>query len=293
MSNFSNHKIPQNAGVGLKAQHYNNILEEKPNLGWFEVHPENYMGAGGPPHRYLTAIRELYPLSLHGVGMSLGSPTERLSPDHLARFKALIDRYEPGLISEHLAWSTHEGVFYNDLLPLPYTDETLNHVANHVNEMQDYLGRQVSIENPSVYLAFKTNAYTETDFLRQLVKKTGCGLLLDVNNIFVSANNQGYDPYDYLDAFPVEFVNEIHLGGHSEEVIEDDEIGVGKLLIDDHSSAVTTDVWGIYNKLIEKIGAKPSLVEWDGDIPEWNVLYSEAKIADGYLQDLCPIKKAI
>ncbi|MBL1421074.1 MAG: DUF692 domain-containing protein [Alphaproteobacteria bacterium] len=286
MTKFTHKDIPNSAGVGLKAQHYKNILDEKPPLGWFEVHPENYMGAGGPPHQYLTAIRELYPLSLHGVGMSLGSPVERLNPEHLARFKALVERYEPGLISEHLAWSTHEGVFYNDLLPLPYTDETLNHLVNHVNEMQDYMGRQVLIENPSVYLAYDDSPYAETEFLRQLAKKTGCGLLLDVNNIFVSASNQGYDPYDYLAAFPVECVGEIHLGGHVVEKVEEDDKSISEILIDAHSTAVVDDVWGIYNKLIGMIGAKPSLMEWDGDIPEWKILYDEAQTADGYLAKL-------
>lgn len=284
MSNFKLKKIPSLAGVGLKAQHYKTILQEKPKLGWFEVHPENYMGAGGPPHKYLTAIRELYPLSLHGVGMSLGGPSKRLDPEHLKRFKVLKDRYEPWLISEHLAWSTHEGKFFNDLLPLPYTEETLNHLANHVDEMQTYMGKQVLIENPSAYLAYESSPYAETEFLDQLVKRTGCGLLLDVNNIFVSANNQGYDAYDYLDAYPVEHVEEIHLGGHSVELIEDDDLGIGKLLIDDHSSAVIDDVWDIYKKLIAKTGPKPSLIEWDGDIPEWPVLYNEAKIADGFME---------
>ncbi len=276
---FSQQDIPNKAGVGLKAQHYKTILVDKPKLGWFEVHPENYMGAGGPPHKYLTAIRELYPLSLHGVGMSLGAPTERLNPDHLTRFKKLIDRYEPALISEHLAWSTHEGLFFNDLLPLPYTDETLNHLCNHVNEMQDFMGRQVLIENPSAYLSYEDSPYAETEFLSQLAQKTGCGLLLDVNNIFVSASNQGYDAYDYLNKFPTQYVGEIHLGGHKEELVDG-----AKLLIDDHSSAVVDEVWNIYNALIKKIGAKPTLVEWDGDIPEWNILYNEAKRADEYIQ---------
>lgn len=286
MTNFTHKDIPNSAGVGLKAQHYNTILDDKPDLGWFEVHPENYMGAGGPPHKYLTAIRELYPLSLHGVGMSLGSPTARLDPEHLARFKALVERYEPGLISEHLAWSTHEGVFYNDLLPLPYTDETLGHLADHVNEMQDYMGRQVLIENPSAYLAYDDSPYAETEFLRQLAQKTGCGLLLDVNNIFVSASNQGYDPYEYLAAFPVEHVGEIHLGGHTVELVEEDDKTVSKILIDAHSSAVVDDVWGIYNKLIGMIGPKPSLMEWDGDIPDWKTLYAEAQTADGSMAKL-------
>lgn len=286
MTNFEHKAIPASAGVGLKAQHYKNILDEKPQLGWFEVHPENYMGAGGPPHKYLTAIRELYPLSLHGVGMSLGSPVERLDAEHLARFKALVDRYEPGLISEHLAWSTHEGVFFNDLLPLPYTDETLGHLANHVNEMQDYMGRQVLIENPSVYLAYDDSPLAETEFLTQLVKKTGCGLLLDVNNIFVSASNQGYDPYEYLAAFPVEHVGEIHLGGHIVETVEEDDNSVSEILIDAHSSAVVDDVWGLYTKLISMIGAKPSLMEWDGDIPDWKTLHAEAQTADKFMAEL-------
>ncbi len=291
MVRFEKQRIPPLAGVGLKAQHYRNIIDEKPSLGWFEIHPENYMGAGGPPHQYLTAIRELYPLSLHGVGMSLGSPVKRLDQDHLARFKSLIKRYEPGLISEHLAWSTHEGVFYNDLLPLPYTDETLTHVANHVNEMQDYLGRQVLIENPSAYLSYEDSPYAETEFLDQLAQKTGCGLLLDVNNIFVSANNQNYDCYEYLKAFPVQYIGEIHLGGHSEELVDDGDAGIAKMLIDDHSSAVIEPVWNIYKRLLEKVGPKPSLIEWDGDIPDWATLYNEAQVADQFIAETSIDKK--
>ncbi|MDH3661003.1 MAG: DUF692 domain-containing protein, partial [Alphaproteobacteria bacterium] len=204
-------EIPPCAGVGLKAEHYEAILRSRPDIGWFEIHAENYMGDGGPPHHFLEAIRERYPISLHGVGLSIGGdgPLDR---DHLGRLKALNERYRPGLFSEHLAWSSHEGVYFNDLLPLPYTEETAGRVSDHIDQVQDALGRRMLLENPSTYLAFADSTMSELRFLETVAEKSGCGLLLDVNNVFVSATNQGYSPESYIDAFPLELVGEIHLG---------------------------------------------------------------------------------
>lgn len=267
--------IPARAGVGLKAEHYNDILDNDPDIGWFEVHAENYMGAGGPPHVYLTMIRERYPLSLHGVGLSIGAE-KPLDADHIARLKNLVDRYQPGLVSEHLAWSTHDTTFLNDLLPLPYTEETLARVADHVGQVQDALGRQILIENPSTYVVFETSTMSETDFLRGIVERSGCGLLFDVNNVFVSATNHGFSPESYVDDFPVEHVGEIHLGGHAED---QDEAGY-PLLIDAHDRAVIDPVWALYHRALRRCGVTPTLIEWDNDIPEWPELFAEAKRAE-------------
>jgi uncharacterized protein (UPF0276 family) len=272
--------VPSRAGVGLKPQHYREVLETGPDIGWFEVHPENYMGAGGAPHHYLERIRERYPLSLHGVGLSIGG-AEPLDKGHLARLKALTERYEPGLFSEHLAWSTHEGAYLPDLLPLPYTQETLAHVAAHVDEAQNALGRRMLVENPSTYLRFADSDMSETEFLAGLVKRTGCGLLLDVNNVYVSAANHGYDPTAYIDAFPVEHVGEIHLAGYAE--IEDD--AGERLLIDAHDRSVQDAVWKLYVRAIARSGPVPTLIEWDSDIPEWPVLFAQAVRAETIMQD--------
>ncbi|WP_072394624.1 DUF692 domain-containing protein [Hyphomicrobium sp. CS1GBMeth3] len=271
--------IPACAGVGLKPEHYHEILEHRPDIGWFEVHPENYMGAGGPPHHYLSRVRERYPLSLHGVGLSIGaaSPLDR---EHLSRLKALIDRYEPGLFSEHLAWSTHDTFYMNDLLPLPYTEQTLALVATHVDKTQTFLGRRILIENPSTYVRFADPHMTEIEFLSELVRRTGCGLLLDVNNVYVSATNNGYDPVAYIEAFPVEQVGEIHLAGHAE--IEDGD--GGRLLVDAHDRAVVDPVWALYARAIARAGAVPTLIEWDNDIPTWSRLFAEAKRADAVIE---------
>lgn len=271
--------VPQRAGVGLKAQHYRDILDDGPDLGWFEVHPENYMGAGGAPHHYLTRVRENYPLSLHGVGLSIGSDGP-LDKDHLNRLKALVERYEPGLFSEHLAWSTHDDVFFNDLLPVPYTEETLQRVADHVDEVQDAIGRQMLIENPSTYVAFEESTMGEVEFLSLLARKTGCGLLLDVNNVHVSAVNHGRDAFAYVDSFPLHLVGEIHLGGHAPDT---DDLGQ-PLLIDAHDRAVDDPVWALYDHVLAKGGAKPTLIEWDNDVPGWSVLFEEAKRADAVLE---------
>jgi len=277
---FSINPIPARAGVGLKAEHYADILETRPDIGWFEVHPENYMGAGGPPHAYLTRIRELYPLSLHGVGLSIGSDGP-LDQDHLARVKALIDRYQPGLFSEHLAWSTHDDVFFNDLLPLPYTQATLQRVCEHIDEVQSVTGRQMLLENPSTYVEFAQSEMSEIEFLSEIARRTGCGLLLDVNNVYVGATNHDYDPSAYIDAFPVEHVGEIHLGGHAEQA---DDAGE-PLLIDDHGHDVDEAVWNLYRQVIARRGACPTLVEWDNDIPDWPTLFAEAQAAERIIRE--------
>jgi uncharacterized protein (UPF0276 family) len=273
-------RVPARAGVGLKPDHCRDILEGAPDIGWFEVHPENYMGAGGQPHHFLERVRERYPLSLHGVGLSLGG-TGPLDGVHLARLKALADRYEPGLFSEHLAWSTHDGAYLGDLLPLPYTEETLAHVARHIDEAQSVLGRRMLIENPSTYVRFAESDMSETDFLTALVGHTGCGLLLDVNNVCVSAANHHYDAAAYIDAFPIEHVGEIHLAGHA--AIEDDN--GAPLLIDAHDRPVPDEVWRLYQRAISRAGPVPTLIEWDSNIPAWPELFEEAARADRILRD--------
>jgi len=274
-----NSAIPARAGVGLKAEHYHAILESAPDVGFFEVHAENYMGAGGPPHRYLEAMRSLYPLSVHGVGLSIGS-SGPLDREHLTRLKALISRYEPGLFSEHLAWSSYGGEFLNDLLPIPYTEETLRLVCEHVDEVQTVLGRRVLIENPATYVAFAQTTIPEPEFLRELARRTGCGLLLDINNVEVSATNHGYDARAYLDAFPVQCVGEIHLAGAAEN-----HGGSGdKVLIDAHDRSVHEGVWALYAHMLGRLGAIPTLIEWDNDVPAWPVLFAEAQRAEEVLR---------
>ncbi len=277
---FASGAIPARAGVGLKAEHYADILDTRPDIGWFEVHPENYMGAGGPPHAYLTRIRELYPLSLHGVGLSIGSDGP-LDIDHLVRVKALIDRYQPGLFSEHLAWSTHDGMFFNDLLPLPYTQATLARVCEHIDEVQSFTGRQMLLENPSTYVQFAQSEMSEIEFLGEIARRTGCGLLLDVNNVHVGATNHDYDAAAYIDAFPVEHVGEIHLGGHARQ---QDDAGA-PLLIDDHGRETDDAVWALYRRLIARAGCRPTLVEWDNDIPAWPTLFAEAQAAEAIMAE--------
>ena len=233
------------------------------------------MGAGGPPHHYLSAIREHYALSLHGVGLSIGS-SGPLDRGHLVRLKLLIERYQPGLFSEHLAWSTHEGTYLNDLLPVPYNAETLARVSEHVDEVQQALGRQMLLENPSSYVRFSESTLSEIGFLASVVKATGCGLLLDVNNVQVSAVNHGFDPVAYLEAFPVEHVGEFHLAGYDAVMDEDEK----PLLIDTHDRPVLANVWDLYRLAIRRAGPRPTLIEWDGDVPSWPVLFAEAQRAE-------------
>ena len=263
---------PPSVGVGFKAEHFDAIIESRPKLGFFEVHAENYMGAGGPPHRRLEAIRALYPLSLHGVGLSIGSPAQ-LDRAHLARLAKVAERYQPALVSEHLAWSTHEGAFFNDLLPLPYTQETLGRVCEHVDAVQSALRRKILLENPSTYVAFAETTMAETEFLSEIARRTGCGLLLDVNNVHVSAANHGFDPYRYLASFPFAAVGEIHLAGYGDD---SDDAGL-PLLVDAHNSPVREAVWALYRDAVRRLGPTPTLVEWDNDLPQWPVLLGEAR----------------
>ncbi|MGI9524025.1 MAG: MNIO family bufferin maturase [Hyphomicrobiaceae bacterium] len=279
--------LPDRAGVGLKPEHFAELLQAEPDVGWFEVHPENYMGSGGPPHRYLTAIRELYPLSLHGVGLSIGS-ADPLDRNHLSRLKALIERYEPDSFSEHLAWSTHDESFLNDLLPLPYTDETLRIVCDHVDEVQDYLARRMLLENPATYVVFEESTYEEIEFLEEIASRTGCGLLLDVNNVFVSCTNHARSANDYIDRFPIALVDEIHLAGHAED---QDDAGQ-RLLIDAHDRRVIGEVWKLFERAIARDGPRPTLIEWDNDIPAWPVLFAEAQHAESLLRRISMSRKA-
>jgi len=270
--------IPARMGLGLKAEHYRDILETLPDLGFFEIHAENYMGAGGPPHRYLEAIRARYPLSLHGVGLSIGGPSD-LDRAHLGRLRALNERYAPGLFSEHLAWSTHDAGYLNDLLPLPYTAATLERVVSHIGQAQEAMGRQMLLENPSSYLAFDESEFDEPDFIREVARRSGCGLLLDINNVFVSARNLKADPAAYIESYPLERVQEIHLAGHDRSV---DGIGE-ELLIDAHGSPVDSAVWDLFERVIGRTGPLPTLIERDNLVPPLAELLAEAGRADAAL----------
>lgn len=263
----------QSSGIGLKAQFYKEVLDTSPPVDWFEVHPENYMIEGGPPLRYLEAIRSHYPLSLHGVGMSLGSVEPPL-PSHFDRLSVLIDRFEPFVVSEHLSWSRIEDAFFADLLPLPLTHESLGIVSANVCRAQDHLGRTLLIENPSAYLQFSEPEIPEPEFLRELSQRTGCGLLLDVNNLFVSSFNQGFDPIAWLDAFDLEAVEEIHLAGHAV-----DQASGQTIRIDDHGSPVPTGVWDLYRTVIQRRGPTPTLIERDANLPQLSDLVAEAQVA--------------
>ena len=273
--------LPARPGVGYKPQHYAQIMQQAGPLGWLEIHAENYMGAGGRPIAQLRHLARRFPISVHGVGLSIGGEGD-LDRDHLARLKHLIDWLQPASFSEHLAWSTHDGHFFNDLLPLPYTSETLARVAAHISQVQDTLGRKMLLENPSSYLAFAESTMSETDFLHALVHRTGCGLLLDVNNVFVSATNLKTSPQDYIDAFPIGAVDEIHLGGHDEDA---DETGA-PLLIDSHGRAVVDPVWALLDYTLARSGPRPVLIEWDTDVPDWPVLDAEIVKADRALSQV-------
>ncbi|MBN3724467.1 MNIO family bufferin maturase [Burkholderia sp. Ac-20379] len=262
------------AGVSFKHDHLAAIREQRPDGLFFEVHAENYMGDGGPAHRALAAIRRDHPLSVHGVGMSIGGRGP-LDARHLARLQALVARYEPMLVSEHLAWSSHEGTFFNDLLPLPYNAQTLATVCAHVDQVQDTLQRRILLENPSTYVAFSTSTMSEVDFLRAVATHTGCGLLLDINNVFVSACNQRRSAEAYLAAFPLEHVGQIHLAGHSEQRDDED----APLLIDSHDRHVADPVWTLYADVIARTSGIPTLIEWDSALPAWPVLRAEAQRA--------------
>ena len=265
------------AGIGLRTPHIDEVMATRPAVGWLEVHAENYMG-GGAALRALEQVRREYPISLHGVGLSLAS-ADGLDRRHVERLRALAERIQPALVSEHLAWSVSGGAYLNHLLPLPYDDETLGVVARHVDEMQARLGRRVLIENPSSYLRFCHSTIPEAELLAELVRRTGCGLLCDVNNVFVSGHNMGFDPAAYLDALPAAAIGEIHLAGHSRNDADGRPI-----LIDDHGSPVPDAVWTLYARALRRFGPVPSLVEWDTDLPALSTLLAEARRADEVLQ---------
>ncbi|UWR34424.1 DUF692 domain-containing protein [Sulfitobacter sp. W027] len=263
--------LPNAPGVGFKSRHFDGLMADPGPVRWIEVHAENYMGDGGRPHAQLRALQENFALSVHGVGLSIGGEGA-LDRDHLARLKTLCDRTQPASFSEHLAWSTHGMEYLNDLLPLPYTEETLARVAAHINQVQDVLGRQMLLENPSSYLVFAESDLSETDFLTEIIGRTSCGLLLDVNNVFISATNLGLSPQDYIDAFPTDHVGEIHVGGHDDDT---DDHGA-PLLIDSHGKPVVDPVWELLSYTLNQTGPKPVLVEWDNDVPDWPTLRAEA-----------------
>ena len=270
-SALSRATLPLAPGVGYKPQHYVEVMETPGAVRWLEIHAENYMGAGGRPLAQLRALSERFPISVHGVGLSIGGEGD-LDRDHLDRLARLVGWLEPASFSEHLAWSTHDAAFLNDLLPLPYTEATLARVSRHIDHVQDTVGRRMLLENPSTYLAFAESEMSETDFLREIARRTGCGLLLDVNNVFVSATNQQTDARAYIADFPLDLVGEVHLGGHVEQA---DEHGA-PLLIDSHGTPVVDPVWTLYAETVAAMGPRPTLIEWDTDVPDWPVLEAEA-----------------
>jgi uncharacterized protein (UPF0276 family) len=270
--------IPAQAGIGLRAAHHEAIVREHPAIGWLEVHSENYFADGGAQIEHLAKARALYPLSLHGVGLSLGS-TDPLDTEHLRKLKRLVQWSEPAFVSEHLSWSSVDGNFLNDLLPLPYTEEALTHMIQRVQQVQDFLGRQILIENISSYLQFNGVQLAEWEFLAGLANESGCGLLVDVNNVYVSACNHGFDAHQFLSALPRTTVQELHLAGHSLNHYGDREI-----LIDTHSAPVCDAVWKLYAHALSCFGPLPTLLEWDTDIPALDVLVAEAKKAGPYLE---------
>lgn len=271
--------LPLRPGVGYKPQHFSALLADPGAVGWLEIHAENYMGAGGRPLAQLRHLAERFAISVHGVGLSIGGEGP-LDEDHLARLKELCAWLNPASFSEHLAWSTHDGAFLNDLLPLPYTAATLRRVADHIDRVQEVLGRRMLLENPSSYLAFAEAEMAEVEFLREIARRTECFLLLDVNNVHISAVNQRMSAEDYIDAFPLDLVDEVHLGGHHEDI---DDMGA-PLLIDSHAAPVDGRVWTLYRRVIARGGPRPTLIEWDDDVPEWPVLAGEAALAGAVLE---------
>lgn len=277
----SHSKLPKSAGVGYKPQHFSQILNDPCAVRWLEIHAENYMGDGGRPLAQLRRLSDLFDISVHGVGLSIGGESP-LDKDHLARLKHLLGWLKPASFSEHLAWSTHDSHFYNDLLPLPYTNRTLGHICDHIDQLQHTVGHQMLLENPSSYLAFDESTWSEPEFLTEIARRTGCGLLLDVNNVFVSATNLDFSPQGYIDAYSLNLVGEIHLGGHDSD---HDDHG-HPLLIDSHGCQVADPVWSLLDYTLSKSGPKPVLVEWDNDVPDWPVLAAEASRASDALQML-------
>lgn len=278
--------LPRGSGIGFKPMHAAALLADGTDLDFVEVHAENCMGAGGPVHAQLDAVRARFPLSVHGVGLSIGG-TDPLDAAHLQRLKRVVERFEPASVSEHLAWCSHGPHFFNDLLPIAYDEATLVRVVAHVRQVQDVLGRRLLIENPSTYVEPAGSAMEEADFLAELVARSGCGLLLDLNNVIVSCGNRGGAPQAFLARLPLDAVGEIHLAGHARETLDDGSV----LRIDDHGSAVGTETWALYAAVIERLGPCPTLVEWDTDVPAFEVLAGEARTA-AHLQRLLAGKAA-
>src|SRR3984893_5569121 len=280
-------QLPLRAGASFKSEHFAAISAAPQPLGFFEVHAENYMGGGGAPHAQLRFLREHYALSLHGVGLNIGS-REPLDRAHLVRLKELCNRYQPECFSEHLAWSSHAGIFFNDLLPLPYTERNLRSVIDHIDEAQTALGRPLLLENPATYVCFEQSTIPETEFLAAIARATGCGLLLDINNVFVSARNHATSASAYLEAFSLDLVGEIHLAGHFDTMA-----GEGSpLCIDAQGAPVTEDVFALFDSVIARAGPLPTLIEWDNDVPDWPVLRAEALAAQERLDRAGPVAAA-
>ena len=273
----------QGAGLGLRSIHYQLIERQKPAIPWFEVLVDNYLNKGGAALEHLRRIRSDYPVSFHGVGMSLGS-TDSLNLHYLAALKRLAAEFEPALVSDHLAWVSVNHHYVHDLIPLPYTRAALRHFVSRVNQVQDYLQRRVLIENPSSYLSFKQSEIPEPEFLREITRQTGCGLLLDVNNVYVSTHNQGSSPYDYLEQFPLQQVEEIHLAGYEEQQ---------GYLFDTHGYRVRPPVWELYRSVVERLGPVPTLIEWDTDIPAFTVLEQEAGRAQAVMDRVAPVRTGV
>ena len=267
--------IPSRAGIGLRTPHTRQVLTEQPGVGWLEVHSENFFARGGQVLNTLERARTCYPLSLHGVGLSLGS-TDALSQEHLRALKSLVARFEPGLVSDHLCWGMVGGRHLNDLLPLPYTEEALDVVCRNVATTQEYLGRQILVENVSSYLQFSDSSIPEWEFLAAVSRRSGCGILLDVNNIYVSSVNHGFDAHAYLDAIPAPAVQEIHLAGFDSN---------GTCLIDTHGKPVHGPVWNLYGEALSRLGPVPTLIEWDTDLPALEILLGEARKAQDILDE--------
>lgn len=276
------HRLPVHAGgIGLRSAHYREMLETLPDVGWLEVHSENFFGDGGQPHHFLSRLREHYPLSLHGVGLGLGS-VDPLPVAHLRKLQRVIDRYEPFVVSDHVCWNAVDGRHLNDLLPLPYTEEALTHFCRRVAQVQEVLGRQILVENVSSYLQFAHSTIPEWEFVSAVAARTGCGLLLDVNNIYVNAVNHDFDANAYIDAVPVAAVQEIHLAGFDDS---------GPCLIDTHGTPVSEAVWALYGRAVARMGSTPTLIEWDTDIPALQILLEHARRAEQIVEE-CGDKSA-
>lgn len=267
-------------GIGLRGDHCEYVADKKPSVDWFEVHSENYFGQGGAPHDWLKQIRQDYNLSFHGVGLSLGS-TDDLNVKHLKRLKELIDIYEPGLVSEHLSWSSIEGIYLHDLLPLPFTNESVLHLASRIEQVQNILGRTILVENASTYLEFLHSEMSEWEFINEITRLSGCQLLLDINNVYVNACNHQFDPNEFLSEISPNVVGEIHLAGHTVKNLPE-----GTIRIDTHDQRVCDDVWNLYETVANRFNAAPTLIEWDKDLPEFSVLMDEANIARSYRQEM-------